>query len=227
MDQMRGKTIVMVSSSSEEEEEGEASHSEESDCEDSDYEDSDCEDNDYEDSDCEDSDCDEASESESDDNDVDDSSLSDKVVTLLREGKDIESLKLKKCKAYLRNHGLRIAGNRHVCVARIREHWRLKYGSGYTLYPQSSFTINCTGDVCTGDVVMFRQKVYEKFSKVTRHGKILGNRTVAGRVVKESYGAAKQQHTFTVSLSFAAISWMHEKEFCITLWSFIWTPVTG
>jgi len=52
---------------------------------------------------------------------------------------------------------------------------------------------------------------------VTRRGKILGNRTVAGRVVKESYGAAKQQHTFTVSLKFAAISWMHEKEFCITL----------
>jgi len=68
---------------------------------------------------------------------------------------------------------------------------------------------------------------FTRFSKVTRHGKIIGNRTVAGRVVKESYGAAKQQHTFTVSLKFAAISWMHEKEFCITLWSFIWTPVTG
>lgn len=36
---------------------------------------------------------------------------------------------------------------------------------------------------------------------MTRHGRVIGNRTVAGRVVKESYGAAKQQHTFTVSLS--------------------------
>ncbi|MCI12336.1 zinc finger CCCH domain-containing protein 62-like, partial [Trifolium medium] len=53
------------------------------------------------------------------------------------------------------------------------------------------------GDVCLGDVVLFRQKVYEKFNKVTRHGRVIGNRTVAGRVVKESYGAAKQQHTFT------------------------------
>lgn len=33
-----------------------------------------------------------------------------------------------------------------------------------------------------------------------RHGRPLGRRTVAGRVVKESYGAAKQQHTFTVML---------------------------
>lgn len=33
---------------------------------------------------------------------------------------------------------------------------------------------------------------------MTRHGRPQGKRTVAGRVVKESYGAAKQQHTFTV-----------------------------
>ncbi|XP_014519913.2 zinc finger CCCH domain-containing protein 62 isoform X2 [Vigna radiata var. radiata] len=193
MDQMRGKDIVMVSSS---EEEGVEEEDDDDDDEEVEEEDDDDEE--------EDSDFDEASESESesesDDNDVDDSSLSDKVVSLLREGKDIQSLKLKECKAYLRNHGLRIAGNRDICVARIREHWRLKYGSGYTLYPKSSFTINCTGDVCTGDVVLFRQKVYEKFSKVTRHGKVIGNRTVAGRVVKESYGAAKQQHTFTVEV---------------------------
>lgn len=35
---------------------------------------------------------------------------------------------------------------------------------------------------------------------MTRNGKVLGIRTVAGRVVKESYGAAKQQHTFTVEV---------------------------
>ena len=37
---------------------------------------------------------------------------------------------------------------------------------------------------------------------MTRRGRVLGSRTVAGRVVKESYGAAKQQHTFTVRLKF-------------------------
>ncbi|XP_004511956.1 uncharacterized protein [Cicer arietinum] len=196
MDQQRGKRAAIIISSSSEEEEEE------------DYDD---------DSDEQYSDCDEASESddsdidheqeedrdeasESDDIDVDDESLSEKVVSLLQGGKDIDSLKLNECKAYLREHGLRLAGNRAVCIARIKEHWRLKHGNGYTLYPRSSFNINCTGDVCMGDVVLFRQKVYEKFSKVTRHGRVLGNRTIAGRVVKESYGAAKQQHTFTVEV---------------------------
>ena len=163
-------------------------------------------------------DCDEASESdetdiddeqpeedrdeasESDDSAVDEESLSEKVVSLLQGGKDIDSLKLNECKAYLRNHGLRLAGNRAVCIARIKEHWRLKHGSGFTLYPRLSFNINCTGDVCMGDVVLFRQKVYEKFNKVTRQGRVIGSRTVAGRVVKESYGKAKQQHTFTVEV---------------------------
>lgn len=33
-----------------------------------------------------------------------------------------------------------------------------------------------------------------------RSGNILGKRTIAGRITKESYGAAKQQHTFTVEV---------------------------
>ncbi|KAJ1419109.1 SAP domain [Sesbania bispinosa] len=173
MDARRGKSVPIVLSSSEDD-------------------DDDCE----EEEECSDGD----DVSESDGSDVDDQSLSDKVVALLQEGNDLESLKLNECKAYLRKHGLRLAGNRAVCIARIREHWRLKHGSGYTLYPRSSFIIDCTGDVCMGDVVLFRQKVYEKFDKVTRHGRQIGNRTVAGRVVKESYGAAKQQHTFTVEV---------------------------
>ncbi|KAG7011172.1 Zinc finger CCCH domain-containing protein 62, partial [Cucurbita argyrosperma subsp. argyrosperma] len=56
------------------------------------------------------------------------------------------------------------------------------------------------GDVCRGDTVLFTQKVYAKFDKVTRRGGLIGKRTVAGRVVKESYGASKQQHTFTVEV---------------------------
>lgn len=53
--------------------------------------------------------------------------------------------------------------------------------------------VSCNaGDVCKGDVVLFRQKVHKK------QGNIVGKRTVAGRIVKESYGASKQQHTFTV-----------------------------
>ncbi|POO02759.1 SAP domain containing protein [Trema orientale] len=160
----------------------------------SDEEDDADQEDDYDEEESEDSDQDEA--------DADDESLCNKVIRLLKlkEHDELDSLKLKDCKAYLRKYGLRVAGTKSVCLQRIKEHWRLKDGSGEALYPSSSFVINCTGDVCKGDVVLFSQKVYERFDKVTRHGKVLGKRTVAGRVVKESYGAAKQQHTFTVRL---------------------------
>ncbi|PON43977.1 SAP domain containing protein [Parasponia andersonii] len=155
-------------------------------------------DDDYDEEEWEDSDQDEADDS----GDADDESLCNKVIRLLKlkEHDELDSLKLKDCKAYLRKYGLRVAGTKSVCLQRIKEHWRLKDGNGEVLYPSSSFVINCTGDVCKGDVVLFTQKVYERFDKVTKHGKVLGKRTVAGRVVKESYGAAKQQHTFTVRL---------------------------
>ncbi|KAG6496473.1 hypothetical protein ZIOFF_044340 [Zingiber officinale] len=83
-----------------------------------------------------------------------------------------------------------------ICSSSDQEGLGLKDGNGEILYPWSSFFINCTGDVCKGDVVRFRQRVYDKFTRRT----IIGKRTIAGRVVKESYGAAKQQHTFTVEV---------------------------
>ncbi|KAI3500490.1 hypothetical protein L1887_36312 [Cichorium endivia] len=96
---------------------------------------------------------------------------------------DLQELTLTECKTYLRKHGL-----------------RLKDGNGESLYPRSSFSINCTGDACKGDVVLFKQKIYNKFDKVVNGRNIVGKRTVAGRIVKESYGASKQQHTFTVEV---------------------------
>ncbi|KAF4401878.1 hypothetical protein G4B88_017390, partial [Cannabis sativa] len=137
-----------------------------------------------------------------DDDDYDDDQSEDSEYSEedSNEHDGLKSLKLNDCKAYLRKHGLRVAGTKSVCIQRIKEYCRLMDGNGEALYPSSSFDINCTGDVCKGDVVLFTQKVYERFDKVTRHGKVLGKRTVAGRVVKESYGAAKQQHTFTVEV---------------------------
>ncbi|KAG4169181.1 hypothetical protein ERO13_A12G070100v2 [Gossypium hirsutum] len=164
-------------------------------------------DDDYEDRSFSGSSGDETEEAEEEENDSDDNdrtenddSLCNGVITLLKEGDDLESLSLKQLKAYLRNHGLRITGTTAVCQQRILEHWRIKDGRAEALYPRSSFFINCTGDVCKGDVVLFTQKVYKKFNKMTRRGKLLGKRTIAGRVVKESYGKAKQQHTFTVEV---------------------------
>ncbi|KAL5819560.1 hypothetical protein ACOSQ4_023402 [Xanthoceras sorbifolium] len=134
----------------------------------------------------------------SDDDDVE--SLCNRAIYILKERSDLGALNVQECKAYLRKHGLRVSGTKAVCIQRIKEHWRIRDGNGEALYPKSSFVVNCTGDVCRGDVVLFTQKVYEKFDKVKRHGKVLGRRTIAGRVVHESYGAAKQQHTFTIEI---------------------------
>ncbi|GAV72481.1 SAP domain-containing protein [Cephalotus follicularis] len=138
-------------------------------------------------------------EHENQSNDDDEFRCCDRVIGLLKGG-DLGDVNVKECKAYLRHHGLRVQGTKVVCIQRIMEHWRIKDGKGEALYPRSSFVINCRGDVCKGDIVLFTQKVYEKFDKVTRHGRPFGKRTVAGRVIKESYGAALQQHTFTVRL---------------------------
>ncbi|KAL0441330.1 UNVERIFIED_CONTAM: Zinc finger CCCH domain-containing protein 62 [Sesamum radiatum] len=79
---------------------------------------------------------------------------------------------------------------------------RIVNGDGEKKYPASSFVLNCKGDACMGDIVMFEQNVYEAFNIASRsaNGPPCGTRVVAGRIVKESYGAAKQQHTFTIEV---------------------------
>lgn len=55
--------------------------------------------------------------------------------------------------------------------------------------------IDCTGDACAGDTIKFTEGV---FGGSHRRPKYLGDRFVIAKVVKDSYGAAKQQHTFTI-----------------------------
>ncbi|GER53591.1 zinc finger CCCH domain-containing protein [Striga asiatica] len=114
----------------------------------------------------------------------------------------VERLKVEQCKIYLRKHGLRLSGNKETLILRIKEHIEIVDGGGEKKYPASSFVLNCKGDACTGDIVMFEQNVYEAFSIASRsaNGPPCGTRIVAGRIVKESYGAAKQQHTFTIEV---------------------------
>ncbi|TVU37882.1 hypothetical protein EJB05_11225 [Eragrostis curvula] len=121
-----------------------------------------------------------------------------KIAGLLRSGKKLEGIKLVECKAYLKKIGLSQTGDITTCVDRIMLHWRFKDGNPENIYPRSSFCINCKGDVCRGDAVLFKQKVYEKSGK--RHSKCIGKRIVAGKVIKESYGKQKQQHTFTIEV---------------------------
>ncbi|XP_042022388.1 zinc finger CCCH domain-containing protein 62-like [Salvia splendens] len=125
-------------------------------------------------------------------------SMCNKVIHFIRGGSDMQELRLDECKAYLRRHNLRLSGNKEECIARIEEHWKLKDGSGEVFYPRRSFIINCTGDVCQGDTVLFHQKVHRMSGERAR--RTTGRRTVAGRVIKESYGATRQQHTFTVEV---------------------------
>lgn len=59
------------------------------------------------------------------------------------------------------------------------------------------YCVDCTGDVVRGDEVRFERAVFSgSFRKpIFSHIEI-----VSGMVVSESYGRAKQQHTFTLKL---------------------------
>ena len=57
------------------------------------------------------------------------------------------------------------------------------------------FSVNCTGDVCRGDEITFQR---DKFTGSYFKPKYDGQETIYARVVKDSYGKDKQQHTFTL-----------------------------
>ncbi|KAH9608639.1 hypothetical protein KSS87_011146 [Heliosperma pusillum] len=110
--------------------------------------------------------CSEEDEEEEDDDDdpCEEDGDDDQVLRFLQEKRDLQELSLQACKSYLRQHGLRMSGNKDECVQRVLEHWRIKDGAEI-LYPRSSFNINCKGDVCRGDTVLFKQKVEVLWSK--------------------------------------------------------------
>lgn len=58
-------------------------------------------------------------------------------------------------------------------------------------------TIECTGDAVVGDRVCFERAT---FTGLWRNPKFAGMETVEGEIIKDSYGSAKQQHTFTLLL---------------------------
>jgi len=53
-----------------------------------------------------------------------------------------------------------------------------------------------TNSICAGDTIKFVERVFTE----AKNGKYLGERTVIAIVLKESYGAEKQQHTFTLKV---------------------------
>lgn len=66
-----------------------------------------------------------------------------------------------------------------------------------------AYSINCTGDACTNDEVLFLQVILER-KPINRFGKlanqIVGYKWIEGTIIKDSYGIEKQQHTFTIKL---------------------------
>jgi hypothetical protein len=58
-------------------------------------------------------------------------------------------------------------------------------------------TIPCTGDVVTGDTITFTEGVFGGSHRKPRY---LGDREITATVLRESYGNAKQQHTFTLEV---------------------------
>lgn len=66
-----------------------------------------------------------------------------------------------------------------------------------TFAGDESFVCCCTGDVVVGDVVRFERAT---FSGSYRRPAFDGFEIITGKVVRESYGRDKQQHTFTLEL---------------------------
>ena len=61
----------------------------------------------------------------------------------------------------------------------------------------NEYCIDCTGNVVVGDEVRFDKAI---FKGSYRRPKFVGFERITGRVIKDSYGKAKQQHTFTLLL---------------------------
>ena len=60
-----------------------------------------------------------------------------------------------------------------------------------------AYPIVCTGDACTGDVILFSEAV---FAGSFRKPQYMGERRVVAKIIRDSYGGAKQQHTFTLAV---------------------------
>lgn len=76
-------------------------------------------------------------------------------------------------------------------AAALEMRMRRKAGQPY----KRDFSISATGDAVVGDHVKFERAT---FTGSFRNAKFAGNEIVQGKIIKDSYGADKQQHTFTL-----------------------------
>ena len=59
---------------------------------------------------------------------------------------------------------------------------------------EEHFSIGCTGDVVAGDRILFKEAT---FIGSYHKPRFAGYRTIAAKVLKDSYGKQRAQHTFT------------------------------
>lgn len=59
------------------------------------------------------------------------------------------------------------------------------------------YSVNCTGDAVTGDEVCFEKAVFSGYFKSAKFSHF---ELIKGKIINDSYGADKQQHTFTIEL---------------------------
>lgn len=59
------------------------------------------------------------------------------------------------------------------------------------------YSVCCTGDVVVGDEISFDRAT---FAGNFRSAKFAGFERITGKVVRDSYGRAKQQHTFSIEI---------------------------
>lgn len=57
------------------------------------------------------------------------------------------------------------------------------------------YSIDCTGDACAGDEVCFEKPTFTGYFK---NAKFAGFERISGKIIRDSYGIQKQQHTFTL-----------------------------
>ena len=67
----------------------------------------------------------------------------------------------------------------------------------------STYKIQCAGDVCVGDEIVYASRVWDRIP-INSYGKlvnaVVNYELIQCTVKRDSYGAGKQQHTFTLEL---------------------------
>ncbi|GAX83918.1 hypothetical protein CEUSTIGMA_g11342.t1 [Chlamydomonas eustigma] len=128
----------------------------------------------------------------------------------------LEECTVVQLKAFLYRADLKATGLKAELMGRVEDFLSMKRTIGNRpetfasqtramkiMYPEASFSVTCRW-VCKGDEVLFSQEVFDRYDVETQTGHCIGVRQVAGRIIRDSYGALQQQHTFTIEVLWSA-----------------------